>query len=596
MGESVSQIRNINKQNVIASFIGTDFFHEFTLQYRLLRKNISTFIRHSLQKNFIDILYVTGENCPADYITALQKQYPDKIIKVIMPLFKITDNVEKTSIKINYFLQNQVHDAHVYKIPIDYSNIQVYGIYTDVFSQTENEQDIFDIRYLSHYVKAVRKTALKLKPDIIHADNIPLLMGFELDGRWISGYPIKFIQILHNFSMYKNEEPFWAAINLANKNEMKKICCDNAIKNNLSVIFNTDKIKTYKNAKAYVNYILKKYSEYRKNVNIDEMTRENAAMKRMNERILKMFPKMNSSNENMFNPMSYSANHTNVLAMNSLSEEKPLWANSISNIISVPVKYSKIDNDKIHDPFDTENFRDIRFLNKKYLVREFSEKRIELKFFDINMFKEEMNIRGYFDSFYKAPLFFIPISEYSNLQDIKAVSLAILKAFELRKNIQVIYNCPKNLDNSYLKSLIDFFESQNALNGKWVFLEGKINLPQFMSAADMILIPSGDCYGIEKTLYTALRNGCIPVTAKNCFSANNLSDIFDDLSTGCMFKNNEITEDKISDYESVFFKALEFYNNNSTCWNSIIKNAMNYNCDWDFNSLEIYNNLYDDLL
>jgi glycogen synthase len=117
-----------------------------------------------------------------------------------------------------------------------------------------------------------------------------------------------------------------------------------------------------------------------------------------------------------------------------------------------------------------------------------------------------------------------------------------------------------------------------------------------MSAADMILIPSGDCYGIEKTLYTALRNGCIPVTAKNCFSANNLSDIFDDLSTGCMFKNNEITEDKISDYESVFFKALEFYNNNSTCWNSIIKNAMNYNYDWDFGSLEIYNNLYDDLL
>ncbi len=593
MGVDVSQIENSSEKEQLEKEETVDLHKEFRIQYRLIRKQLSAFLREKFKKNFVNVLYVTAQTPPEEFIIAMQKQYPDKNIKVLIPLFEEKRNLEKTSIKFDYFMQNKMHSACVYKIPAGYENVQIFGVYTDVFSNIQAENDIYDIKYISHFSKIARKTALKLKPDFIHADNVPLLMGLELEGKWLTGYPIKYIQTLHNYTMYKDIEPFWAAINLANKNEMKKICNDNAIRSSLASIFNLNPDKKLKKTNAYINYIYTKYDEYRQNVDVNEETRENVLLRRMNDRIIKLFPKITVKDESLYNPAYLSMKQAVVRAVNASAEEPPAWAKMLRDVMVLPVKSGKTVNGKIRHPFDVINFRETRDLNKKYLVRELSEKRIEMKFIDIGLFEEDnVLIRGYLDSFFKAPLFFIWINEHTNSDDIKTASLAVLKAFELRKNIQVIYNYPKNLNNKYLNSLFEFFESQPALKGKWVAIEGKINIPQFISASDMILMPSGNCLGIESILYTALKYGCIPIVSKEGFDPDTVTDIFDDMSTGCAFKNSGISEN----YDDAFLKALEFYTSNPAPWNIVIKNAMNSNCGWDFKSLEKYNNIYEELI
>ena len=598
MGEHESQIKNNTDTDLSKDYGRADLSYEFRIYYRLARKKISCFLRNSLKKNFIEILYITTDEPPVDYITSLQKQYPDKIIKVLIPIFNKEDNhINNSSFKIYYYMQGKTDSATLYKISEYGNNVQVYGVYTDEFSTIANKQDIYEFKNLSRFAKIARQAALKLKPDFIHAENVPFLTGLELENNWLAGYPIKYIQSVQNYTIVKDTEPFIAAITFANKNELNKICNDNVIRSCIAAIFKTNPPKTTKKTMAYINYILKKYDEYRKNINREEDTRENVSLRRMNERISKIFPKMLYKNEILYNPLPFSLKQASKRIVRSESVDKPLWAKTISDIITLPMKCNLNNEHKLHDKYNIDNFRDVRFLNKKYVTREFSQKRIELKFFDVSIFEEEdVGIRGYLEPMYKTPLFFISINEFTGLQDIKTSSLAILKAFELGKNIQVIYNFPKGLNNDYLNSLFDFLESKTALKGKWLALEGKINQPQFLSAADMILIPSDNCLKIENLLYNALKYGCIPLISRNSFLNNNISDIFDDLNTGCVFKTNPVQEEGISEYESLFLKALDFYTKNNTSWNLIVKNALSYDSGWDFESIEKYNNLYDDLI
>ncbi len=598
MEDIVSQIENASSERASEQKNRNDLYHEICLRYRLARKTFSSFLRNYLKKDFINILYITAEEPPTDYIMSFQRQYPDKAIKVLIPLFNIdNDKTGKAFAKIDYFMHGKMNSASLCHVRSGVHNVQIFGIYTENFSKIENHKDIYSMKNLAEFVKAARKAAHVLKPDIIHAENIPLLMGLELENSWLSGSPIKYVQSVYNYQMFKDTEPFITAVTFANKNEMKRICSDKNIRKNLSIIFNTELPKTVNKTLAYINYILKKYDEYRKNVGAEKDSQENVILKRMDERILRLFPKMAYKDKSLYNPLYYSLKCANAKILYSKPEEEPKWADSVKNILSLPIK-SNIDNDnKIHSEFDTDNFKEVRFLNKRYVLREFSQKRIELKFIDLNIFAEEdVNIHGYLDSFYRAPLFFIPLNEYTDLQYIKTVSLAVLKAFELKKNIQVIFNYPKNMNNTYLNSLLDFFESQHILRGKWLALEGKINIPQFVSGADMILIPSDNYLKIENFLFNALKYGCIPVLSKNGFTNSGISDIFDDLNNGCVFRAKSDSEDSTSEYENVFLKALDFYTNNNTCWNPIIKNAMNYDYTYDFETLEKYNSIYEELL
>ena len=597
MEDIVSQIENNSEENSQETCSCNSLYHELKIKYRLARKKISSFFRGQPKKIFRDILYITPEKPPTDYIIAMQRQYPNTVIKVLIPLFNNEDdNLGKNPVKFDYFLQGKKNLATLYHIPAGYSNIQVYGVYTEEFSKLENKNDIYKIKNLARFTKIARKCAVKLKPDFIHAYNIPLLMGLELENRWKTGYPVKYAQFLHNYKMFPDEEPFFAAITFANKKEIKKICSDSTIRNCLATIFKTTPPKTIKKTIGYINHIFRKYDEYRKSVDIEENTKENVALWRMNERILKMFPQMTYKNNKSYSPMYFSMKQASKKVVHCVSNNKPEWTEAMPDIISLPLKTTIQNTGKIHNEFSIDNFREVRFLNKKYVTREFSQKRVELKFLDFGIFKEEgPEIRGYLDSYYSAPMFLFIINEYTCTDDIKTVSLALLKAFEMRKNLQFIYNFPKGLNNDYLNKLFEFFESQPALNGKWIAIEGILNERQFLSAADMIFIPSGECLGIEDIFYGALKNGCIPILSSNSCPNPHIPALFDDLNTGCVFKNVE-SDNNDTEYETTFLKALEFYTNNTSSWNAIVKNALNYDYSWNFETIEKYNNLYNEII
>lgn len=607
MGEIVSeeQVYNIDETAVETSSEqqeeGVDLKYELYIQYRLVRKKISAFIRETIKKNFSNILYITAEAIPTDFIIKLQRQYPDKVIQVLIPLFEEDKSLEKTTLGFDYFLQNKNYNASVYRIPYINNGIKVYGIYTKKFSEIKHFKDIYNIKYLAHFTKIARKVALKLKPDLIQADNIPLLMGLELGSRWTSGYPIKFIQSVHNLSMYDNIESFWAAINIANKNEMKRIQKDTVIQKNLAILFNIEFTKKFKKFRGCLNYLYKHYDEYRTKVSQKEQTKENIILGRLNERINKLFPNISIK----YNPAQLSYKKANGRIINSLRNNNTIKTELINNYNCLIKKSEQKFENKIKHSFDISNFREARSLNNKYLIREFSEKRIETKFIDLSLFtSNEININGYLDSFYKAPLIFVPFNEYVKESDIKTASIAILKLFELRKNIQVIFNMPKDLNSQYLKALFEFFASQNALNGKWLAIEGNLNIPQFMSSSDIMLIPSGECLNIENTLFAGLKYGCIPIVSNDGICGNIIKDIFDDMNTGCGFKaekiilsnNEDFVEKEREVYTNAVLRALKFMIDNKASWNLLIENAMKYDSSWDFRSIEKYNNLYEDII
>ena len=568
-----------------------DLFSELKKQYRLIKKKTHLLLKKNT-KNYTNVLYVTDGNYSKEYILSFQKQYPDKVIFVIVPHIRDIKNSDKQIAEFDYNIQNKQLKAKLYKYSLTSDNIQVYGIYSEKFSKLENLKNLYKIQYLIHYVTCVRLAVRKLHPDIIHSENIPFYLGEEFTQQKETKF--KVLQTVHDFYLYQDIEPFWAIINLINKKELKKICNDNIIKKNITALFGIKKFKNFSKIKVCLEYLYNNFEKYRETFNQYDDTNENVLINRLNERVCQIFP--NIFYKNKFNPIYYSIKKAKNWAINSVSEKIPIWAQKFyhNNYIERGIN-TKI-NSKIAHPFDITNFRYYREYNKIYLVKEFSEKQIKTNFTDFNLFSdEEVKIYGYLDSFYKGTLLLAPLENLKDI-DLKTIVYAVLKCFERKKNIQIIFNKTKVDDNKYFKSLIDFLESQPSLEGKWLFVEGKINLAQFAASSDIILLPSGDAIGEEDILYTALQYGCIPVTSNSGIFSKVVIDIFDDITSGFGFKESQSsTNTKEDGYTNILLKALHFYVHNFTSWKILIENAMNYDSSWSFELIQKYNALYEDI-
>ena len=201
-------------------------FNHFKTEWRFIRKYFSSLFRKTQKNNdFKTILYLTLDIPPLDFISAFRQQYPDKDIKVLIPVDN-TDDAEKLVFDFEYYLQNRTNNASLYKMKPNSLNIDVYGLYSEAFSGFDRSR----LQYLAPFVKAARIAAQKLKPKIIHSNNIPFFLGVELGNK--SHYPIKVLQIINDFSKFEaeKEEAFWAAVNLADSKGMKKLCSDKIIK------------------------------------------------------------------------------------------------------------------------------------------------------------------------------------------------------------------------------------------------------------------------------------------------------------------------------------------------------------------------------
>ena len=591
-------------KKVVQQVENVDMFHDFKTQFRFLRKNLSSLLRKKLKKDFKQVLIITVQEPPIDYILAFRKQYPDKDIKVLVPVNNI-ENLEKTNISFDFFLQNKNNEARLYKFPRNAENVEIFGLYSSAFFTLEND-DFSKLQFLAPFMKAVRICAKKLKPDIIHVDKIPFFLGAEFESKL--SYPIRVLQIVDDFYTLESEkiEPFWAAINLVNPQGMKKLCRDKIIQKCIASLFNLHSTKNFRQMRDCLDFIYQNYVKFRENINREEELDENILFKRMNARVLKLFPELRFENNSYYDKMYFTLKKIDFWAVISESYYKEIFENSCmdlktrinqtkskSGFVNLGIGEIKT---KLYQPFDVGNFRELRQKNKTYLLKEFSAQRVKTKFVDISLLKsEDCEIRGYLDSFYEAPLIFAKFDNDIFKNGIDIAFSSILKLFELRKNIQVIVNIPNGLSNNFIKSWVEFLENNFDFNGRWLFIDGKINIEQFYAASDINLLPRRiNCSDIE--YLSGMKLGCIPVASRVGILNDTVADIFDDMVLGCGFKTKKslFNDDNAEeDYLAILNKALNLYTNNHSSWNLLIKNAMNYDTRWSFEIIEKYNEIYE---
>ncbi len=615
-----------------------DIIQELKTYFRLFRKKFFNVVREKMQKNFTNILLITLDN-PIEYISEMRNQYPDNDIRVLVPIINVNEEtrvskkltleidgkfqvLEKTSISFEFFLQNRIQTATVYKFPKNKSNVTVYGIYSPIFSRVKQVSDLSRLQYLAPFLKSARITVKKMgkenfSPDIVHCENIPYYLGGEFETKLPTR--VKILQIIKDFTQIDiaKSEAFWAAINLADKNAMRKICRDQIIKKCVAKLFNLHNTKRFYQMKDCLNFIYKNYYKFRKYIDKGEDIDENIIFNRLNARIMQIFPNIAHGEELYFNPMMYTLKKCDFWATTSKTYYKEIYENpklsgkmfkqiekskEKSSYVSFGcdmTKYPRENTRMIYECFNTENFRDIRVKNKTAILKEFSLDRIKTNFVDPTLFKGEgVKIYGSLDSFYESPLLFANPSPEIFANGVDILFNTILKLFELHKNIQVIICIKDGMKINFVKTWIDFLSQNKYWNGRWVFIDGEVNLPKFFASSDMVLIPRRANITTPDH-FIAMNYGCVPVASRSGILNDTIPDIFDDIVGGCGFKTKFglLSEEDTNElFLTPMMKALNLYQNNPNSWNLLIKNCMNKDFGWNFKILEKYNKIYENLL
>ena len=624
-----------------------DLARVFKLFLRILRRKIRTAFRNDVQKNFTNILYLTLD-CPAftpnslrrdnplEYITQMRKQYPENDIRVLIPLIgldsdakvskKISIEIEgeiyhpvQTSLNCEFFLQNKKQEAVLYKFPKDVLNIQVYGIYCEGFSDVKKPSDMTKLKYLAPFIKAARLFVkdfgkLGFDIDIVHVEEIPYYLGAEFEIKFPQG--VKILQTIKDFAKYEYNKPelFWAAINLVDSNGLRKLCRDGEIKKYLAELFNLEKTNRATKISECIESIYENYYRFRKYVEQDTNPSDDAIFRRLNKRTAQLLPQF-SSNEPVYNEMLYTIKNVDFWAVYSKSYykeifDKPEITGSFNQITEKTKNRSFYlpyccdlsaynDEKPVYQKFTVEDFRENRIKNKLALLKEFNYDRIKTNFVDSTLFKDEdVLIEGNLDYFYNAPLLFANPDNDIFAEGIDILFNSILKLFEYQKNIQVIICIENGLKNNFVNSWVKFLSENRQFSGHWVFIDGKLNLPKFLASADIFLSPRR-INTVSPEHLLAMRYGCVPVAAGSGILNDNILSIFDDINLGCGFKTEGsliMTDDNPEEFLSPLIKAINFYNNNPSGWNLVMKNCMEHQSGWDFKALEKYNNIYQKLL
>lgn len=597
-------------------FNNTDLIYNFKILLRLARKKIFAKYKAKFKKEFKQILYVTMENPPIDFVYKLREQHPEKEILIIIPIIGSPDGLIKTSVNFDFFCQNRSVSVTLYRFPQNKENVDVLGLYSPSFSNVNNVNELSRLHNLVPFIKGIRLCAKKIKPEIIHVENIPYFLGAELEKKSFNSY--KVFQVIKDFSLIEMSriESFWAAINLADKTYMKKICRDAVIKKCIAKLFHLHNSQKFYQMRDCLKFIYKNYFKFRKYIDKGADIEENIIFNQLNKRILQLFPQMAYGEEIYYNPMIYTLKRSDFWATISKTYYKEIFENpnlsgkmfkqiSKTKEKSTYVSYgfnkeqlSKPIN-QIYQKFDISDFRENRAKNKTALIKEFSIDRIKTNFVDTSLFKnEDTKIIGSLDSFYSAPLMYTNLGTEIFANGVDILFNTVLKLFELHKNIQIIISVKDGLKNNYIKTWVEFLSKNKYYNGRWVFIDGDVNLPKFCAGADMFLLPKRvNTNSIEH--YIAMHYGCVPIASRVGILNDTIKDIFDDITHGCGLKTktNLLTEDDANEeFMTPLMKALNIIQNNPSSWNLLIKNAMNYDSSWSYEILEKYNQIYEELI
>lgn len=631
------------------SYENRDIVHDVKLYLRIFKRRVRNYIRERVSKRFTNILYVTTDcpeytlnsirlDSPVYYMEEMRKSYPNNEIRLFTPIvgleldskptrkiFLEFDGIhkvlERTSIHFNYFSKNEEQTCVIYEFLNTDSNIKIYGLYSPAFSYLKTPEELLKFENLVMYMRtvryAVRKIHKKIFPvDIIHCEKVPFFAGAEFEPKIPAG--IKVLQTVDDFAFQDTEkrESFWALINIADKKAMKKICRDGYIRTCLSDLFNIHPAQFSGKIKDYLDIIYKNYMSFKMFANAEGKNKSEIIFYNLNLRILKMFPQVFAKDDSNYYPMYSSVKNADYCAVYSKTYYKNMSENKNMPdlLVELVKKYkdkflyvmpafdkSKYVSDKgrlVYNNFSSEDFRENRKENKIVLIKEFSRDRINTKFIDKTLFKEEdANITGYLDNFYDAPLMFYHVKPDVFGYGIDILFETLFKLFEVNRNIKIIICIPNGLKYTYIKSRIDFMQNMQAFNGRWVFINNEINLTKFFAGADLFMLPQRENY-INFEHIIGMKYGCVPVVSNTGYLNDTVIDLFDDITNCSGFKIKESIWDKdcAEQFYSVLTKALDIYENNPSGWNAIMKNCLNNEAYDKFEIFERYNNIYEELL
>ena len=583
-----------------------DILKDIKASFRLLKQKLNKIKRKILHNSFTKILIITSRDIPFDYIQTLKKQYPDKDFSVLTPLIGEIPNGSKNLFEYEFFLQNKNNYSTLYKLPKNTHNISVYSIYSETFSKDIEKYNFLNLKQICPFLKSARFFVEKIKPNIVHVIDLPYFLGVDFEKKYKKNY--KVLEQITDFSKYDNFEPFWTALNIINKEGMKKLCRDKIIQKCVATLFNLHNTKNFYQMHDCLEFIYENYLKFRSSIDRDEEVDENILFKRLNARTLKLFPQLKIKDCDLSNIMHKSLKKCNfwiVLSKtyyDAIFEDKTIAGCLYQEITDTKTKSDFVSfgtdftEGSIHETFTEENFREKRVENKKYLLKELSEGRILTKFTDESLFtNEDYKIYGYLDAFYDAPLIFCCFKSDVKSEGIDIAFSSILKLFEQRKNIRVIFNIPDGMKNDYIKKFVNFCKSTPAINGRWIFIDGYINLSQFYASSDIALFPYRNPISSNLPLL-AINFGCVPITSGVGILNDIITNIFDDMTEGCGFKISESLNSENADdiYLKTLSKGLNFYSQN-TSWNIIVKNCLTYNTKWNFQTIEKYNKIYEEI-
>ena len=571
-----------------------DIVYEIKLYLRLLRRKFSAYIRKKSNKDFEDILYVTDNEIPMSYIQKFRQQYPDKNFKIILPSGVLRKENQKIT-HFECFVQNKNFKIILFKRPANVDNIEIYEIYSEYFDGISQAEKSKNLCYIALFMRAFRECARFLKPEIIHSDNLPIFLGSDFDAKPFNTKAVITLNDINSEEFQK--DLFWVCINILNRNSIKKLLRDKYIRKNVSALFKIRTIQEAAKMEECIEYMYKNFENYRAKIKFDESIRENEIINNLNKRAVQLFPQL-SYGEGLYNCFASSVKKASKIVLNSKTQYKNIQSKSdIKNFrdkFAYVISCTDLKDNEIYKSYDLTNFREFKIYNKKSVLRELSQNRVKTDFIDKTLFAEDTRkIRGFLSNV-ETPLIYSSIdNSYSQGFDI--VLTSVLKMFELQRNVQFIINIPQGLGDEKIKKWVDFIEDDLMFLGKVVFIDGVVNSAKFLAASDMVLLPYRTNVN-SFLLCEALKYGCIPIASNVGFLNDMVVDIFGDIVKGCGFKANfDNMEFQMKEYFEVLTKALNFYQQNSAGWNLIIKNAMNSDCSWNFNSLSKYNEIYEDL-
>ena len=139
----------------------SELVHNLKLYFRFLRRRFSLIFPEKKDKSLKEIIYLTLSEPPIDFISAFRLQYPDKIIKVLMPI----DNIEGLEdLEVDVLPRKTV-------IPVVYSNktteflkdIQFEGKTIDIKGDCQFNLTLDDLQYKKDVTKEIKEAQEQFK-------------------------------------------------------------------------------------------------------------------------------------------------------------------------------------------------------------------------------------------------------------------------------------------------------------------------------------------------------------------------------------------------------------------------------------------------